>query len=129
QPGALFCLSPATDLAGGLESHRGNRRTDAMFVPEMFASVARHYCPGQDASEPLISPLRGDPSGFPPTLFQCSDGEMLRDDSVRMAERLKAAGVETELEIWPKVFHAWQIAADIVPESRKAIDKIAAFIV
>jgi acetyl esterase/lipase len=54
---------------------------------------------------------------------------MLRDDSVRMAERLKAAGVETELEIWPKVFHAWQIAADIVPESRKAIDKIAAFIV
>jgi monoterpene epsilon-lactone hydrolase len=128
QPAALFCLSPATDLAGGLGSHRTNRRTDAMFVPEMFPSVTRHYCPGADPGQPLISPLRGDVAGLPATLIQCSGAEMLRDDGVLMAEKLKAAGISVELEVWPKVFHVWQIAADLLPESRRAIANIVSFV-
>ena len=67
--------------------------------------------------------------GLPPTLFQCSRDEMLRDDSIRMAEKMKAAGVETtQSRSGPKVFHVWQVTADIVPEARKAIARIVAFI-
>jgi acetyl esterase/lipase len=31
--------------------------------------------------------------------------EVLLSDSIRMAERLKAAGTEVKLEIWPGMFH------------------------
>ena len=81
-----------------------------------------------DPADPLLSPLHGDVGGFPPTLFQCSAAEMLRDDSVLMAARFEAARVEVKLEVWPGVFHVWQIAADTIPESRKAIDNIVAFV-
>jgi monoterpene epsilon-lactone hydrolase len=128
QPAALFCLSPATDLAGSTPSHAANARSDAMFDLRMFDSVVQLYCPGSDARDPLISPLRGDVTGLPPTLIQCSGLEMLRDDGVLMAQKLKDAGVPVKLEVWPKTFHAWQIMADAIPESRRAIDAIASFV-
>ncbi len=128
QPAALVCLSPVTDLAEPANSHEANAKRDAMFDPSIFNSVPESYVPGGDVTDPLVSPLRGDVSGLPPTLFQCSDAEMLRDDSVRMAARMKDAGVDATLEVWPKVFHVWQVAADMLPEGRRAIENIAAFL-
>jgi epsilon-lactone hydrolase len=126
-PGALVCLSPATDLFEEQESHRSNAKVDAMFDPRLLADVRKRYCPGADPSDPLISPLKGDPTGFPPTLVQCSRDEMLRDDGVRMAARLREAGVPVELDVWPDVFHVWQLSADYLPEGRQAIERIVAF--
>jgi acetyl esterase/lipase len=130
QPAGFVALSPATDLAEDLPSRISNARADAMFDPQLFASrtVIQHYCPNNDLNDPLISPLRGDPSGQAPTLIQVSRDEMLRDDGVEMAAKLKQAGVDVQLEVWPKVFHVWQIAADFIPESRQAIANIVAFI-
>jgi len=127
-PGCLVALSPVTDLAEGGPSHAENVKSDAMFDARTFETVAAAYCPGHDARDPLVSPLRGDVAGLPPTLFQCSGAEMLRDDSIRMEAKMKAAGVDTTIEVWPKVFHVWQVTADILPEGRAAIAKIAAFI-
>jgi acetyl esterase/lipase len=130
QPAGFVALSPATDLGGDLPSHTSNARADAMFDPQLFSSrtVIAHYCPNNDLNDPLISPLRGDPTGQAPTLIQVSGDEMLRDDGVEMAAKLKQSGVQVQLEVWPKVFHVWQIAADFIPESRKAIDNIVTFI-
>ena len=126
QPAALICLSPATDMEG-FESRRSNMRSDAMFTAQMFPTVGPLYCRDADPLHPHISPWRGDVSGLPPTLIQCSAIEMLRDDSVYMADKMKHAEVDVTLEIWPKVFHVWQVMADILPEGRQAIEKIAAF--
>ncbi|HTW33020.1 MAG TPA: alpha/beta hydrolase [Rhizomicrobium sp.] len=128
QPAALVCLSPVTDLSEPAPSHKTNTRSDAMFDARTFDTVAKSYCPGHDASDPLVSPRRGDVAGLPPTLFQASGAEMLRDDSVLMADRMRAAGVPVTIEIWPKVAHVWQVTADMLPEGRAAIAKIAAFI-
>jgi epsilon-lactone hydrolase len=127
QPAALVCLSPATDW-DETPSRLTNVRADALFVPAMFATVPAAYCPGCDTSDPLISPLRGDLAGLPPTLIQCSGAEMLRDDGVFMAEKLNAAGVAATLEVWPGVFHVWHLMADILPEGRRAIDAVVKFI-
>ncbi|HWA31585.1 MAG TPA: alpha/beta hydrolase [Rhizomicrobium sp.] len=127
-PGALVALSPATDLDGeNFPSRTENQRSDAMFTPGMFDSLEALYCPNCDRHDPFISPYRGDVSGLPPTLIHCSGAEMLRDDGVKMSEKLKAAGVPVTLEVWPKVFHVWQVMADMLPEGRASIDKIAAF--
>lgn len=126
-PAALICLSPATDMTGGGESQVTNAESDAMFVPEMMGSLMPVYCPGVDERDPFVSPLFGNLEGFPPTLFQAGEDEMLRDDSVRMADALKAAGAEATIEVWPKVWHVWQLNADMLPEAREAIAHIVRF--
>jgi acetyl esterase/lipase len=127
-PAALVALSPATDIPTHFPSVVSNAKADAVFDARMFATVVTHYCPGIDPGNPLISPYRGDLAGLPPTLIQCSDAEMLRDDGVEMAERLKAAVVPTTLEVYPGVPHVWQLAADFVPEARRAMEGIVTFL-
>jgi len=52
----------------------------------------------------------------------------LRDDAVRMAEKLKIAGCDIEIEVWPRMPHVWQLYARIVPEGRDAIERIGMFL-
>ena len=77
---------------------------------------------------PYASPLYGDPTGLPPTLIQVGSDEILLDDSVRMAERMRAAGCQVELEVWPRMPHTWHVWARVMPEARAAIERIGAFV-
>ena len=126
-PAGLVCLSPVTDMTGSGKSHTANTKSDALFVGEMIESLGPTYCPGCDEKDPFLSPLFGDVTGLPPTFFQVGEKEMLRDDSTRMADALQMAGVETTIEVWPKVWHVWQVNADMLPEAREAIAHIVAF--
>jgi acetyl esterase/lipase len=45
-----------------------------------------------------------------------------------MAERLRAAGGEATVELWPDAPHVWQALGGAVPESRAALASAAAFL-
>jgi len=45
-----------------------------------------------------------------------------------MAERMRAAACEVELEIWPRMPHVWHAFVPFVPEARQAIEHIGAFV-
>ena len=90
--------------------------------------LVNHYLAGTDPRHPYASPLYGDPSGLPPALIQVGSDEILRDDAVRMAEKLKIAGCDIEIEVWPRMPHVWQLYARIVPEGRDAIERIGMFL-
>ncbi|HEY1362744.1 MAG TPA: alpha/beta hydrolase [Xanthobacteraceae bacterium] len=127
-PAAAVALSPWTDLALTGESYVGNAASDPMPAVRHVPGWARHYVAGADPRHPYASPLYGDPAGLPPTLIQVGSDEILRDDAVRMAERMRAAGCSVELEIWPRMPHVWQLFARIVPEGRWAVERIGAFV-
>jgi len=127
-PAAAVALSPWTDLALTGASIARNAGSDAIVVAQEMPMLADHYLAGADPRTPYASPLYGDPSGLPPVLIQVSNLETLLDDSVRMAERLRAAGRTVELEIWPRVPHVWQTWARIMPEARQAIVRIGTFV-
>ncbi len=127
-PAAAVALSPWTDLALTGRSLRDNAKADPMIRADEAPRLARYYLAGADPRTPYASPLYGDPSGLPPALIQVGSDEVLLDDSVRMAERLRAAGCEVALEIWPRMPHAWQVWARVVPEAQAAIARIGAFI-
>lgn len=127
-PCAAALFSPATDLAGTGASLRENARRDAMFRPEALRRLAAAYLGGADPRTPLASPLYGDLAGLPPLLLHAGEREMLRDDSVRLAERARAAGVEVESRVWPVVPHAWQFAHAFVPEAQRSLEMAAAFL-
>ena len=48
--------------------------------------------------------------------------------STRFAEKLEAEGIDVELEIWPEMWHVFQMFVGKMPEARAGITKIAAYI-
>jgi epsilon-lactone hydrolase len=127
-PRAAVAISPWTDLALTGESLRKNGNADPMLDAAQFPMIAARYLGEADPRNPYISPLYGDAAGLPPTLIQAGSDEVLLDDAVRMAEAMRAAGGEVELDVWPKMPHVWHLYARILPEGRQAIDRIGHFL-
>jgi monoterpene epsilon-lactone hydrolase len=127
-PAAAVALSPWTDLALTGASLRVNTLRDPMLSADDPPLFVNDYLAGADPRTPYVSPLYGDPTGLPPTIIQVGSDEVLRDDAVRMAECLRAAGCQVELEIWPRMPHVWHAFVPLIPEARRAIERIGAFI-
>lgn len=120
-PAGLIAFSPWVDLTGAGASVRENARRDPMLAAERMAEAAQHYLQGVPADTPGASPLFAEFPACPPVLLQCSETEILRDDSFRMAERLRRFGAEVTLQCWPDAPHVWQMFDGFVPEAREAL--------
>jgi acetyl esterase/lipase len=127
-PAAAALFSPWTDLAATGDSIRTNTGRCAMFDGPGVAFSAGYYLGDTDARNPLASPLYGDLAGLPPLLIHVGADEVLLDDSTRLAERARAAGVPVELKIWPVVPYAWQLAPHLIPEARQSLRQSAVFL-
>jgi epsilon-lactone hydrolase len=127
-PGAAVAMSPWTDLALTGQSLASNAAADPMLNADDLPELAQYYLAGADPRTPYASPLYGDPSGLPPVLIQVGSDEILRDDAVRMAEKLRADNPRSRLEIWSRMPHAWQLFVPVLPEARRAIAQIGDFI-
>jgi len=127
-PAAVVTYSPWTDLATTGLSLEENSDRCAMFAGETIRRAARFYVGQADPTHPLMSPLYGDFHGIPPLLVHASHDEVLRDDSIRVAERAREAGVPVELRLWSHVPHVWQFFAAVLPEARESLDATARFI-
>jgi acetyl esterase/lipase len=127
-PAAAVGLSPWLDLALESPSLRHNADADPMLNAPEAPKLVHYYLGDRDPRTPYASPLYGDFAGLPPALIQVGSDEILRDDAVRMAQRLRAAGREVELEIWPRMPHVWHLFASVMPEARQAIARIGTFL-
>jgi acetyl esterase/lipase len=127
-PNAVFTLSAFLDMAVTGKSMSTRANLDIIFKPSHLKKFAELYLAGQDPTEPSASPLYGNLSGLPPILMQVGDAELLLDDSIRFAEKAEKAGVNVTLEVYPEMFHIWQMFGPVFPEAQQAIDRIGKFI-
>jgi len=127
-PGAAVALSPWTDLALTGRSLQSNAAADPMLNADDLPEFANCYLGGVDPRTPYASPLYGDMARLPPVLIQVGSDEILRDDAVRMAEKLRPHNPRSKLEVWPRMPHAWQLFVPVLPEARKAIAQIGDFV-
>jgi len=81
-----------------------------------------------DRKSPKVTPFYADFSGLPPTLVHVGTRERLRDDSVTVVKRMKAAGVAADLKIFEGMCHDWQLYAPMLDEGMASIEEYAAFI-
>lgn len=125
-PKAAALFSPWTDLAATGASTRENDASDALFTRRLIVMGGRIVAGAANVREPLLSPLYADLSGLPPLLVHASRDEALRDDSTRLVERARSAGVEAEIELWPDVPHGWQLMP--IPEAAQSRDKTIVFL-
>jgi acetyl esterase len=77
-------------------------------------------------ADPDVSPLYADLRGLPPVLLSVGGGDSLLDDTVFLAARLLASGVECELQVVPGGEHSFDMAP--VPASQTAVAAIDAFL-
>lgn len=126
-PGAGVCLSPWVDLEGVGASMTERDALDPIVHKDGLSQMAAQYLNGADARTPLAAPLYGDLAGLPPLLIHVGTSETLFDDSIRLADKARAAGVDVTLEEWEGLFHVFQLFV-MLPEANRATDKIGAFI-
>ena len=127
-PVAAVLLSPWTDLAGSGESMVTAAEADPWMTERECRINAEMYAAGADFLNPLISPLYADLHGLPEMFIQVGNDEILRDDSERLAERARAAGVDVTLDIWEGMWHVWHYFAPQLPEGKQAIKQVGEFI-
>jgi acetyl esterase/lipase len=78
---------------------------------------------GTDAVPKYAAPAREtDYAGLPPTLTFVGSIEPFRDETVRYAEMLRAAGVETAFHVYDGCFHAFELVGHKTGIGRQAID-------
>ncbi|MBH3339292.1 alpha/beta hydrolase [Pseudomonas mendocina] len=126
-PAALVCFSPATDFTG--EHMQEPPAGDPLIHPRWIEQAAELYCPpGLPRNDPGMSPLFADLSRLPPTLIQVGEDELLLNDSLRLAERAKAAGVTVRLERYPGLWHVFQAHVGVLRAADYAIARVVGFL-
>lgn len=124
-PAAAACLSPVIDLTGKHDSPTTYQ--DPLLPARAVQLYRRSYVGANDARLPLISPAFGDWRGLPPLLVHVGEDELLREDALRLADLGRAAGLNVRLEIYPRMWHVWQLNLQL-PQALQSLDEISAFL-
>jgi len=128
-PGAMVLLGPWVDMTLSGNSILSNLESDPMVSSlEGLNMCSRLYLQGHPPTDPLASPLFADLGGLPSTLIHVGAPEILRDDSTRLATRLREAGVEAWCDVYPRMPHVWHRLGPLLPETRRSIKEIGDFL-
>ncbi len=123
-PGVLGVFSGEPDLVGTADSLQ-------IFASTVEAQVLTDakwaYVGGADPHDPLLSPIYGDLSGFPPTLCLSSGRDVLLSGTVNLHRALSDAGVATELVVYDALPHAFW-STMLAPESDDAFRRMSSFL-
>ena len=128
-PAATMPLSPWVDMEITGETLVSNREKDAIVQKEVVELMAATFLgEGGDRKDPLANPLYADLKGLPPIYIQVGGDETLLDDSRRLAERARQAGVDVRLDVFAQMQHVFHFSAGHLPEADEAIGKLAEWV-
>jgi monoterpene epsilon-lactone hydrolase len=128
-PAAVVAFSPALDYTRSGASMDTKAGIDPLFTRESLGHTAKMYLAGQDPYQELLTPATlANLTGFPPLLLQVGTNEVLLDDSTRLADRARAAGVDVILDVTGDAPHVFQSFIGLLDEADQALDRAALFI-
>jgi acetyl esterase/lipase len=126
-PAGAMLLSPWVDMEVLGSSWESNDRVEALFTRKIMVQGLAKMLLGPDGNprDPHTNPLYADLTGLSPVYIQVGGDEVLLDDSRRLAERARNAGVDVRLDIFPEQQHTFQMCAGRAPEADDAIRRLA----
>lgn len=125
-PRGLVLMSPWTDLTSSGQSYQAKAEIDPVLNAGYLGEMIANYAAGQNLEDPLISPLFGDYSGFPPIYIQVGSNEILLDDSTLLYKKLLKANVSVRLDTFDGMWHVFQMSP--FKTAYEAMDRNAEFI-
>ncbi len=126
-PAAAICISPWTDMTASSASYAERASVDPLVTMEGLVRWRQCYIGDGDRRAPLASPAYADLKGLPPLLIQVGGDEILLDDARLLAEKARAVGIDTVLEVWPQMIHVWHWYFPMLDEGERANAAIAQF--
>jgi acetyl esterase/lipase len=123
KPAGIAVVSPFTDADPTAKLRHRNADRCAMFPRGALPTFTRYLRRAQ-----VVSPVDADLTALPPVTIHASSDELLLPDAEVMAHRLEAAGVPCDLHLWDGQIHDFPLAADVLPEGRRAIRYIGDFV-
>ena len=128
-PAGIIAMSPWTDLTASGESYQSNYEKDPLFGNTKDSLIYnREYVGLEDPKNPYISPAFGEFDDFPPVLIQVGSYETLLSDSETVARKAREKGVKVRLHVYEGMFHVFQMAMQLMPESRLAWKEVGKFL-
>ena len=129
-PGAIASGTPMSDSTKTGDTFYTNAMLDNVLVStEGFCdAAAAFYAKGHDLKDPLISPIYGDMSGFPPTILTSGTRDLLLSNTVRVHRKLRNLGIDSFLQVYEGQSHAHYGRDDRIPEVREAFTEIGTFL-
>lgn len=127
-PAGLLLFSPWTDLS--CQRLHTPEAGDPLLSRAWLESAVRLLLPADaEPGSAALSPLHADLAGLPPLLVQVGEDELLRDDSLRLAQRAGEQGVVVRLQRYAGCWHVFQAHAGVLASADRALDEAAAFVV
>jgi epsilon-lactone hydrolase len=128
-PGALMAGTPWADLTETGDTYFTNQLVDNVLCSNdrLLAAAARLYAGTHNLKEPLLSPINGDLSGFPPTMLISGTRDLFLSNTVRVHQKLLQSGVRAELLVFEGQSHAQYLIVSNAPESETAYREVAEF--
>jgi acetyl esterase/lipase len=103
-PAALVLLTPEVDLTESGDSFATMLGLDPVLTSSLADSIAL-YAGDHDLTDPYLSPLFGEFTGFPPTLLQAGTRDLFLSNAVRLHRAMRNAGVDAELHVFEAMPH------------------------
>lgn len=129
RPLGVFCFSSLTDMTFSGESVVANREVEAMLPAARAGELADMYLQGASPRDPRASPLFARFQGGAPVWLTVGDTEIMLDDTRRMADRLRADGVDVTEVIERDLPHVWPIFGPaLLPEAGETLSDLASWI-
>lgn len=125
-PRGLILMSPWTDLTSSGKSHETKADLDPVLHKDYIDRMVKAYADEMDLTNPYISPLFGDFTGFPPTYIQVGENEILLSDSIQLHKAMIDANVSVRLDHFPGMWHVFQMSP--FKTAYEAMDRNAEFI-
>lgn len=129
-PGAIAAGTPWSDLSKTGDSYFTNENIDNVLVSYdgLLEGMAKAYANGHDLKDPMLSPVYGDMSGFPPTIIGTGTRDLFLSNSVRVHRKLREANVPSDLLVIEGLSHEqYVLLTPDAPETKYYFGEVAKF--
>jgi epsilon-lactone hydrolase len=128
-PGAIMAGTPWSDMTKTGDTFYTNELVDNVLGSNdgQLEAAAKLYANGHDLKDPLLSPVYGDLSGFPPTILLSGTRDLFLSNTVRVHQKLLKAGGVADLLVFEGESHAQYEFAPDAPETADAWTEVSQF--
>lgn len=128
-PGALYLGTPGADMTETGDSVFINEGVDRTLVSyRHYVNAVRLYAGDLALGDPLISPIYGDFSGFPPTFLVTGTRDILLSATARTHVKIREAGSVADLLVYEGIAHADYAREMASPESHHVYSELDQFL-
>ncbi|MEL6647938.1 MAG: alpha/beta hydrolase [Pseudomonadota bacterium] len=128
KPVGTFAFSPLTDMTFSGSSIIENEMRDVLLPAARIAEISDAYLVQTAPEDPRASPLFADFRGASPLWLTVGSTEILRDDTIRLADCLRVQDVDVVAKVESDLPHVWPIFHNILPQARATLRDLSGWI-